>query len=164
MDPNQYMSDGRTVGPYAIDCKNTVHTVGVSWIDDPYKPKADTSMPVLVHNVHYAQPQLLQPEEAEMLLGYPSGATAGRAVTPIQRLHLLGDSCDNCTSSSGERYPTRPHAKLASPPNSPACRSEEEKQRPWTFPGSRPASQSDPKTKARPVKGQMGLGLFCIGI
>ena len=40
-------------------------------------------------------------------------------------------------------------SKLASPPNSPACRSEEEMQRPWTFPGSQPASQSDPKTKGQ---------------
>ena len=42
-------------------------------------------------------------------------------------------------------------SKLASPPNSPACRSEEERQRPWTFPGYQPASQSDPKTQ-RPDK------------
>ena len=40
-------------------------------------------------------------------------------------------------------------SKLASPPNSPVCRSEEEMQRPWTFPGYQPASQSDPKTKGQ---------------
>ena len=55
-------------------------------------------MPVLVHIVHYEQPQSLQPEKAEMLLGYPLGATAGHAVAPIQQLCSLGDSWDNCAS------------------------------------------------------------------
>ena len=68
------------------------------------RPKADTSVPVLVHDVRYEQPQSLQPEESEMLLGYPPGATAGCAVTPIQQLRSLGDLWDSCTALMLNRF------------------------------------------------------------
>ena len=70
------MCTGHTLEPYIVDGKTTVCTIGVSWIGDPEHPKADTSVPVLVHDQCYEQPQLLQAEEAEMLMGYPEGSTA----------------------------------------------------------------------------------------
>ena len=101
-NPNQYMRTSRTAEPYTMDDKTTARTIGAPWIGDPNHPKADTRAPVLVHNQQlierYEQPQSLQAEEAEMLIGYPEGSTSGRAVTQIDRLRSLGDSWDIRTS------------------------------------------------------------------
>ena len=58
VNPNryQYMRTGRTVEPYIVDGKTTARTIGASWIGDPNHLKADTSVPVLVHDQRYEQP------------------------------------------------------------------------------------------------------------
>ena len=92
--------------PYIVDGKTTVRTIGASWIGDPEHPKADTSVHVLVHEQRYMydQPQSLQAEEVEMLMGYPAGSTSGRAATPIDRLRALSDSWNMRTSRMPIRF------------------------------------------------------------
>ena len=59
---------------------------------------------MLVYDQRYEQPQSLQAEEAELLMGFPAGSTSGRAVSPINRLRALGDSWDVRTSLMLNRF------------------------------------------------------------
>ena len=88
MNPNQYnvMLPGHTAELYVVDVKTAACTIGASWIGEPERPCADTSVPVLVHNMRFEQPQSIIVDESEMLLGYPASATAGRGATPIDHL------------------------------------------------------------------------------
>ena len=85
---------GCTVETYVVDGKTTSRTVGASWIGDPDKPCADTSVPVLAHDIRFEQLQSLIVNEGEVLLGCPAEANAGRGVTPVERLRGLGDGWD----------------------------------------------------------------------
>ena len=91
---NLFMGVGRKLEPYVVDGKTTVRTIGASWMGDPDFPKADTSIPVVVHDDRYKQPQHLVAEEAEPLLGFQPGATAGNGVSQKDRLTALGDGWD----------------------------------------------------------------------
>ena len=64
------------IEPYIVDGKTTARTIGASWIGDLNHLKADTSVPVLVRDQRYdhEQPQSLEAEDAEMLMGYPEGS------------------------------------------------------------------------------------------
>ena len=104
INPNQYMGPGRTLEPYFVDGNPTVCTIGASCTGGPDHPKADTGVPVLVYDQRYEQPQSLQAEEAELLMGFPAGSTSDRAATQIDRLWALGDSWDVRTSLMLNRF------------------------------------------------------------
>lgn len=117
MNPNQFMGPGRTLEPYVVEGKTTVRTIGASWIGDPMSPKADTSVPVVVHDIQHPTAQHLHSTEAEMLLGFHCGATGGRAVTEIDRLRALGDSVDVRVSVMMNRFSKHATIRIDGPPN-----------------------------------------------
>ena len=55
MNPNQYnvILPGHTAELYVVDVKTAAYTIGASWIGEPERPCADTSVPVLVHNIRF---------------------------------------------------------------------------------------------------------------
>ena len=119
VEPNQFLSSGCTVELHAVDGKTTVRTIGALWIGDPERPHADTSVPVLVHDARFEQSQPLLVEEAEMWLGYPAGASAGKGVTPIHRLRGLGDSWDIRTTLMLNRFSRHATVRIDGPSSVP---------------------------------------------
>ena len=91
VDPNDCMNHGRTVEPYLVDGKTTIRTISKSWRGNSDNPVPDTTVPVIVHDDLFEKAQYLNVEEAEQLLGFQRGATAGRGVTNKDRLIALGD-------------------------------------------------------------------------
>ena len=94
MDANQFMEAGRTVEPYVMDGKQTIRTIGSSYYGDRDNPKANTSVPVVVHDVSFEKAQGLRPAEAEQILGYPPNSTAGRGATANDRMKGIGNGWD----------------------------------------------------------------------
>ena len=119
------MGEGRTLEPYFVEGKTTVRTIGASWTGDDNHPKADTAVPVRVYDQRYEQPQSLQAEEAELLMGFPAGSTSGRAATQIERLRALGDSWDVRTSLMLNRFSRHATIRVDGPlsVNSPSSQS-----------------------------------------
>jgi hypothetical protein len=93
-DPNRCMEAGRTLEPYTVGGKTTIRTIGKSWTGDPDHPTADTTVPVIVHDEGFEKAQELRAEEAEMILGWQRGSTAGRGASQKLRLSSLGDGWD----------------------------------------------------------------------
>ena len=93
-DPNSCMDRGRTVQPYCVDGKVTARTIGGSWSGDPSSPVADTSVPVIVHDVSCKKAQHLRVNEAERLHGLPTDSTAGGGVSNKDRLIRIGRGWD----------------------------------------------------------------------
>ena len=73
-------------------------TITASWKGDPQQPVQDTSWPFMVHRIgDPAVKRCLRVHEAECLMGMEEGATEDASVTPIQRLHGIGNGMDiNC--------------------------------------------------------------------
>ena len=94
LDANQFMESGRTIEPYCVDGRTTIRTIGSAWHGDPNKPKANTAVPVVVHDQAFEKAQDLRPTEAEGILGYPLNSTAGRGATAKDRLTGLGNGWD----------------------------------------------------------------------
>ena len=67
-DPNLCMLEGRKLEPYIVQGKETIRTIGKSWTGDPDCPVADTTVPVVVHDVKFDKVQHLIAEEAEAIL------------------------------------------------------------------------------------------------
>jgi len=55
---------------------------------------ADTSLPVLIQDEMFEQPQHLRPTEAELLMGMPPDCTAGNALSARDRLKCIGNGWD----------------------------------------------------------------------
>ncbi len=117
IDGNQYMDEGRTLDPYLIDGKQTIRTIGASWRGNPYSPVADTDKPVVVHDVQTPGNKHLRVHEAELLLGFPVNSTAGRGVTPVDRLRGLSDSWDMRVAIMINRFSKHATVKVDSPPD-----------------------------------------------
>ena len=115
MDANTYMDEGRTVEPYTVDGKVTIRTIGASWQGDPYDPVADTALPNVVHDAYSPGPKHLRVHEAEMLLGFQANSTAGRGVTPRDRLTGLGDSWDLRVALMINRFSRHATVKVSGP-------------------------------------------------
>ena len=111
------MDTGRSCEPYKVCGKTTIRTIGGSWIGDPVKPEADTVVPVIVHDEQCEKPQHLRAEEAEQLLGYFRGATAGGGVTNKDRLRALGDGWDIRAAACINRFSSMAGAFLKGPPH-----------------------------------------------
>ena len=81
VDANLCMDPDRRVESYFIDGKTTIRTIGKSWQGDPANPTARTNLPVIVHDDKFEKAQHLNAEEAERIIGFQTGATAGRGVS-----------------------------------------------------------------------------------
>ena len=93
-NPNCCMDPGRTVQTYLAYNKPCVRPVGKSWCGDPQRPKAATSLPILVNDELYDKPQQLRPVEAERLMGMPANCTESADLTPLDRLRAIGNGWD----------------------------------------------------------------------
>ena len=85
---------GRTIDTYMVSGREFVRPIGKSWRGDPFKPEADTSLPVFVHDVKFKEPQHLEPNEGELLMGMPENVTSGNSVSPRLRLRCIGNGWD----------------------------------------------------------------------
>ena len=94
MDPNSVMDPGRRVQKHMSGGKWHCKTIGASWDGDPNNPFAATDKPVWVFEEGVEERQHLHAEEAERLMGYQTGATAGPGITPIDRLRCIGAGWD----------------------------------------------------------------------
>ena len=77
-----------------VSGREFVRPIGKSWRGDPFKPEADTSLPVFVHDVKFKEPQHLEPNEGELLMGMPENVTSGNSVSPRLRLRCIGNGWD----------------------------------------------------------------------
>jgi hypothetical protein len=93
-NPNDCMDPGRTVRTYTAYGSQHVYPIGKTWRGDPQALVAGTSRPVLVDDDALTTEQQLRVHEAEALMGMVPGCTAGRGVTPRQRLHCIGNGWD----------------------------------------------------------------------
>ena len=116
VDANLCMDPGRTVEPYTVDGKTTIRTIGKSWAGWSDAPVADTVVPVVVHDVAFEKAQHLRPEEAEQILGFERGATAGRGVSAKDRLTALGDGWDLRTTVMINRFSKLATNSVSGPP------------------------------------------------
>lgn len=91
LNGNGCMDAGRTLEPYTGEGKTIVRTIGKSWRDDPVSPEANTSLPVVVHDVDCERSQHLRAHEAERLMGLPVDCTAGAGASAKDRLRAIGD-------------------------------------------------------------------------
>ena len=94
VDPNSVMDPGRRVQKHMSNGKWYCKTIGASWDGDPNNPTASTDKPVWVFEEGVVDRQHLRPEEAERLMGYQTGATAGPGITAIDRLRCIGAGWD----------------------------------------------------------------------
>ena len=95
MDGNLVMDKGRTlIKSNGIGKKAHAGTLGKSWKGTADSPVADTNKPVLVRDDSHEQPVHLHAEEAERLMGMPTGCTRGKGITNKQRLRCIGNGWD----------------------------------------------------------------------
>ena len=142
-----------------LDGKPTVRTIGASWTGDHDHPKADTSVPVLVYDQRYEQPQSLQAEEAELLMGFPAGSTSGHAVPQIERLGALGDSWDVRTSLMLNRFSRHAIIRVDGPlsVNSPSLQSSGNSAKQALLAARSKSTHQSPPKRQQPDFGPLGF-------
>ena len=74
-----------------VSGREFVRPIGKSWRGDPFKPEADTSLPVLIHDVKLKELQHLDPNEGDSLMGMPENVTLGNSASPRLRLRCIGN-------------------------------------------------------------------------
>ena len=94
LEPNDFMTTGRTVQKHQSRGRMQCRTIGGSWEGDASSPTAATNVPVLVFDEQHDEPQHLHAEEAEGLMGMEAGTTAGEGITAIDRLRCIGAGWD----------------------------------------------------------------------
>ena len=115
LDGDVCMDEGRTLEPYFVDGKRTVRTLAKSWCGDPEAPTADTKVPIVVHDEQHEKHQHVRAHEAEQLMGWPEGITAGRGVSNKDRLRGLGDGWDMRTALMLNRFSKLATRKIEGP-------------------------------------------------
>jgi hypothetical protein len=94
LNANDCMDKGRSIVRYEAHGTTWVKPIGKSWKGDPYQPRADTRVPVLVHDEDCDELQHLRPHEAQLLMGMEKGITSGPSTTPKEELKAIGNGWD----------------------------------------------------------------------